>query len=130
MLNLVTLPRDLPAQETVELYERLCSDHRIARGALFINQIPSLHIDGEALTYLDPLQDRAEAAGDLELSRDLEITRRMLMVRARAQGQVSRLEGAIEMPVVKLEQQVSSHLNLDDVAALGNDAVGQLEGAQ
>ena len=38
MLNLVTLPRDLPAQETVELYERLCSDHRIARGALALDE--------------------------------------------------------------------------------------------
>ena len=127
MLNLVTLPRDLPAQETVELYTKLCSEHRIARGALFINQIPSLHIDDEALTFLDPLQDRAEALDDVELSRDVEITRRMLMVRARAQGQVSRLETAIEMPAVKLEQQVSSHLSLDDVAALGEEAVAQLE---
>jgi len=127
MLNLVTLPRDLPAQETVELYEKLCSEHRIARGALFINQIPSLHIDDEALTYLDPLQDRAESVDDVELSRDVEITRRMLMVRARAQGQVSRLETSIEMPVVTLAQQVSSHLSLDDVAALGADAVAQLE---
>ena len=127
VLNIVTLPRDLPAQETVELYEKLCAEHRIARGALFINQIPALHIDDEALTMLDPLQDRAEVLSDRDLERDAEITRRMLMVRARAQGQVSRLQTAIDMPCVQMAQQVTSHLALDDIAALGRVAMTQLE---
>lgn len=126
VLNLVTLPRDLPAQETVELYETLVAEHNVARGVLFINQIPALHIDDDALSLLDPLQDRAEALGDEDIVRDAEITRRMLLVRARAQGQVSRLEESIEMPVVKIEQRASSHLTLDDIGWIGEDCGRQM----
>ena len=129
VLSLVTLPRDLPPQETVELYERLTAEHKVARGVLFINQIPALHIDDEALSLLDPLQDRAEELGDVSLARDAEITRRMLLVRARAQGQVSRLEESIDMPIVKIEQRASSHLTVEEVGAIGIDCGQQLEGS-
>ena len=124
VLSLVTLPRDLPAQETVELYERLTAEHKVARGVLFINQIPALHIDDEALSLLDPLQDRAEELGDVSLARDAEITRRMLLVRARAQGQVSRLEESIDMPIVKIEQRASSHLTVEEDMPSGTGAAG------
>ena len=67
--------------------------------------------------------------GDVSLARDAEITRRMLLVRARAQGQVSRLEESIDMPIVKIEQRASSHLTVEEVGAIGIDCGQQLEGS-
>lgn len=136
VLNLVTLPNELPAQETVELYARLRDEHEVPVGALFVNQVPKLPIADDLFELLDPLQDRAEAvlgkpgpAGVIgaEVVAQIELTRRMLLMRARAQGQVDRLREEVPLPLVEIEQMATAHLSVDHIAAIGRAAVEALE---
>jgi hypothetical protein len=45
ILHLVTLPRALPVQETVELHATLLSEGNIALGHLFVNRVPERFFD-------------------------------------------------------------------------------------
>lgn len=136
VLNLVTLPSELPAQETVELWGRLRVEHEVPVGALFVNQVPSLPIDDELFELLGPLRDRAEAAlaGDGDAARmgaevvaGVELTRRLLLKRERAQAQIDRLRTDVPLPLVQIDQLATGYLDLEHIARLGRRAVQDLE---
>lgn len=135
VLNLVTLPRELPAQETVELFARLQGEHQVPVGALFVNQVPSIPIADDLFELLDPLQDRAEAlmgpdtssSVARELVNDIELTRRMLLIKARAQGQVDRLREEVPLPLIEIPFLSTAHIDLDHIAGIGKAAAADLE---
>ena len=127
VLSLVTLPRELPVQETVELYETLRGEHKVSIGALFVNQVPHIPMGDELFRFLDPLEDRAEAKGDAELLRDASITRRMLMIQARARGQIDRLNEEVPLPMAEIPTLYREELSLDDLANIGREAMEALE---
>src|SRR5690606_9010827 len=59
VLSLVTLPLELPAQETVELYERLVNQHEVDLGVLFVNQVPPRPLSPKQAGMLDRLEHQA-----------------------------------------------------------------------
>ncbi len=128
VLSLITLPHELPATETRELYARLRSEHEVPLGVLFVNQVPEVPIAEEALALLDPLTQRAQAKGDAELLEDLHVTRRMIAWRDGARAQVEMLRESIGLPLIELPMLSEAHFGIDAVDRVGMIAVEALAG--
>ena len=119
VLSLVTLPLELPVQETVELYARLREHHDVELGVLFVNQVPPRPLNPKQAGMLDRLEHKARALGITTLVDDVAIARRAMRYHANARGQVNRLLREIDMPLVELPAVTSRQLDLDTVAAMG-----------
>ena len=122
-LNLVTLARELPAQETLELYEKLERDHAVPLGVCVINRVPSRPFSDELATRLEEL---AAANADLAsthpaAARALVVAERAQSRHARAREQISRLQKAIDLPLVHLPA-CAGGLDVDTLRRFG-DAV-------
>ncbi len=68
-LHLVTLPAQLPVQETMELHARLVAEHRIRLGTLFVNRVLPAPLDRESRLALSEVHAVGGAARDLALLR-------------------------------------------------------------
>ena len=103
-LNLVTLARALPAQETLELYNELRSSHCVPLGALFINRIPSSPLSPELSDphWLEQIDQRARDRDDELLSVELSLLRRTIGSYERAQKHIEELEKAVDLPCIQL----------------------------
>lgn len=123
LLSLVTLPRELPAQETLELWQRLDRHHDVELGVLFVNQVPERPLTPQQAGMLDRLE--AAAADNSELLDDLALTRRAMRRHASAREQIQRMRSAIAMPLVEI-RRADDALDLDAIAAMGQRL---LEGA-
>ena len=130
ILNLVTLPRELPAQETVELHERLTKHHEVELGALFINQVPPRPLSPMQAGMLDRLEHRSREVGIETLVDDVEIARRAMRYHANARAQINRLQRDIDMPLVELVTVPGRVLTLDTVAAMGQKTLELLDSGQ
>jgi anion-transporting ArsA/GET3 family ATPase len=130
VLSLITLPRELPATETRELYARLQSEHEVPLGVLFVNQVPEVPIAEESLALMDGLSERARAKGDSELLEDLHVTRRMIAWRDNARAQVEMLRESIGLPLVELPMLSEAHFDIDAVDRVGRIAVEALKGGR
>jgi len=73
LLNLVTLPAEIPAQETLELHARLARSGGMPLGALFVNQVPPSPLAPELRPLLPELVDLAARARRTERSHDLDL---------------------------------------------------------
>jgi arsenite-transporting ATPase len=127
ILSLVTLPLELPAQETVELYTQLNEHHDIALGVLFVNQVPPRPLNPKQAGLLDRLEHRAKTVGIDTLVDDVAIARRAMRYHANARGQINRLLREIDMPMVELPNVASRVLDLDTIAKLGRKTLELLE---
>lgn len=122
ILHLVTLPTELPVQETVELYSALASGHRVQLGRLFVNQVPGEPLSYAALSALEDLTDAAFRAGDAQLSDDIALGRTALRRYARVRDQLKRLRSQVNIPVVELPQLARGDINLQALGSLGKIA--------
>lgn len=127
VLSLVTLPRELPAQETFELYQKLREHHKVALGALFINQVPERPLTPGQAGLLDRVQSRAKRANIGPLVDEVTLARRAMRYQANARAQINRLRRAITMPIVELPLITSRELDPEAIASLGRSAIEQLE---
>jgi arsenite-transporting ATPase len=127
ILSLVTLPLELPAQETVELYTQLTEHHDIELGVLFVNQVPPRPLNPKQAGLLDRLEHRAKTFGIETLVDDVAIARRAMRYHANARGQINRLLREIDMPMVELPNVASRVLDLDTIAKLGRKTLELLE---
>jgi arsenite-transporting ATPase len=127
VLSLVTLPLELPAQETVELYTQLREHHDISLGVLFVNQVPPRPLNPKQAGLLDRLEHRSRAVGIDTLVDDVAIARRAMRYHANARGQINRLLRDVEMPMVELPNVASRVLDLDIIAKLGRKTLELLE---
>jgi anion-transporting ArsA/GET3 family ATPase len=128
VLNLVTLPKELPAHETEELYTKLRDHHDVALalGTLFVNQVPASPLRTGLLPHLPALRAAAQAAGDTVLVDACELTRRNVAAHEAARAQLARLRRTIPLPVVELPRHPAG-IGSDNIAHLGRRAVVLLE---
>ena len=115
-LHLVTLPAQLPVQETLELHERLKTEHSIRLGTLFVNRVRPPAIPESARAALDA----AVATGPAE--EDLALLRAEQARHDDAQRQLARL-ATIDMRQVRLP--LESPVEPVDLAALGRIAAAE-----
>ncbi len=117
VLNLVTLPRELPAQETLELFGTLDRDHKVPLGRLVVTQCPTpVFEDADA----DARAELAKAAegGDFPAAQRAVIVAERAQARyARAQAQIAALREGVSLPTVAFEHR--PQLELEGLQALG-----------
>ncbi len=139
-LNLVTLPAELPVQETCELYSKLRGEHRVALGLLFVNQVPrppidptlhetmrdlAQHLVTEVVTQ-DAASQTASAASQpalVALQEDLRLAERAMANHQLALEQIARLRREVNLPIVELGVVASREVQLDTAAAIGRTIV-------
>jgi arsenite-transporting ATPase len=102
LLNLVTLPAEIPVQETLELHERLTRSGGIQLGALFINQVPPPPLTPELRPLLPELAALAAREGLTELGEDLELATMAIAEHARVRELIATLHREVRMPLVLL----------------------------
>jgi anion-transporting ArsA/GET3 family ATPase len=121
-LHVVTLPGELPVQETLELCHEL-GRRRVPLGCLVVNQVPALPLSVSSVDLLDVLEARGRSEGRSELIDDIALARRALFRHARARDQIARLQ-ALPLPVVELPRVPAPVLNRDELCDLGARLVG------
>jgi anion-transporting ArsA/GET3 family ATPase len=121
-LSLVTLPRELPVQESVELYHRLAREHTLRLGALFVNRVPPPPLGEMSRTALDPIERAAWSRSDDTLIDDLAVVRRELSRQARTRGLIDRLASEIPLPLIELAEFPTPHIGPAELALLGSAA--------
>lgn len=102
LLNLVTLPAEIPVQETLELHERLTRGRGIQLGALFVNQVPPSPLSPELRPLLPELAELAAREGLTQLGDDLELATRALAEDARVRELIATLHREVRMPLALL----------------------------
>jgi len=125
VLNLVTLPTELPVQETLELYHSLDQQHRVQLGRLYVNQVPPEPLSYQALSAVEDLAAAASRAGDRELSDDIALGRAALRRFGRVSEQLKRLAAAVRIPLVALPRLTTGEVSLQDLERLGQLAAGE-----
>ncbi len=115
-LHLVTLPAQLPVQETLELHRHLEAEHPIRLGTLFVNRVPSVALEPR---HADALAS-AEATG--AAIEDLTLLRAAFRRTSDARRQLERLE-PIPMRRVLLPESARGCAQ-DDLRELGALAAG------
>jgi arsenite-transporting ATPase len=109
LLNLVTLPAEIPVQETLELHARLARSGGMPLGALFVNQVPPSPLTPELRPLLPELVDLAAHARLSELSHDLDLATRALAEDARARDLIAALQRDVGMPLALLPRLDPQH---------------------
>jgi anion-transporting ArsA/GET3 family ATPase len=106
VLHLVTLPAELPARETRELFVRLSAERRVGLGALVINRVPERTFDDAELADVARLvaesSDRTIAE---RLARDLALAERELRRVGHAHAQIEALRRDVDLPTVILAER-------------------------
>lgn len=109
-LNLVTLPDELPAQETRELHAALRAKGSVPLGRLFINRVPAPPVSEPTRARYAELE---RAGWDAEVA----LARRLESVHERATAIADRLERELELPTLRLPvlepfdlHQLATHL--------------------
>lgn len=122
VLSLVTMPRELVAQETKELYETLSSQHDVPLGTLFVNQVPKLEVDDEALALLDAALSKGADGHESDEMAALGLLKRHSERVDRARAQIEALRESVGLPMVELPIALAG-LDLDMIAHYGTLAV-------
>jgi arsenite/tail-anchored protein-transporting ATPase len=117
-LHVVTLPGELPAQETIELYQKLAR-RKTPLGALIVNQVPAPPFGPDALSVLDRLEGCGKAAGSSSVLDDVRLARRAIARHALACEQLDKLARALPLPIVELPQLRGGQLEIAELALLG-----------
>lgn len=124
LLNLVTLPAEIPVQETLELHERLTRSRSIQLGALFINQVPPPPLAAELRPLLPELAELAAHAGLGELTHDLGLAAQGLAEDAQVRDLITTLHREVRMPIALLPRLDPSAP--DALLTLGRAAMHEL----
>jgi anion-transporting ArsA/GET3 family ATPase len=121
-LSLVTLPRELPVQETIELHTRLAREHGVRLGGLFVNRVPAAPLGAGSRPALDAVERAAWSKSDDTLIDDLAIVRRELSRHARTRGLIDRLASEIPLPLVEIAELAAPRIGHRELAVLGHAA--------
>lgn len=110
VLHLVTLPAELPARETRELYARLAAERRVGLGALVINRVPTQSFDDAELAdvarFVAESSERMGADGLADgLARDLALAEREVRQVRHAHDQIEALRRDVDLPTVILPER-------------------------
>jgi arsenite-transporting ATPase len=121
-LSLVTLPRELPVQETIELYQQLAREHAVRLGGLFVNRVPPPPLRPESRSAVDALERAAWSCSDESLIDELAVVRRELSRQARTRGLLDRLAHEIPLPLIELAELATPHIGRSELAWIGSAA--------
>jgi len=121
-LHLVTVPGELPVHETLELYDSLHHDPRVALGGLGVNMVPPPVLSAEEVALLGELEARADLS--LATRADLALARRRHEARERALGRVEVLRRAIDLPLTTLGWSPTEAGGIASLQALGASLLG------
>ncbi len=125
VLHLVTLPAELPARETAQLYARLSAERRVGLGALIINRFPAARFDeGDRVAF-------ARLAENPVLRPDVALAEREQRRFEHAVAQVEALRRGVPLPTVVLSERPSLRRALGGaerkaLAELGVELAAQL----
>ena len=122
-LHLVTMARELPVQETCELYRKLIAEHNLALGSLFVNQMP---VDPLETFHADEVlaADTWVAQAAPALQNELILMRRLASRHASARKQLQRLQEQVNLNTIVLPQShLAGETLLSELTALGKLAV-------
>ncbi len=129
LLNLVTLPSEIPVQETCELYARLHRDRGVPLGALFVNDVPPPAISADLRPLLPELQAAAARSDLADLAADLRLASQALERDDLVRTLISQLHRELAMPLAllpRLDLGGPQHHGLDGLQRLGRAAMIEL----
>lgn len=117
-LHIVTLPGELPVQETIELHAKLVQQE-VPLGALIVNQVPEAPFGPEAV-LLDEIEIRARRTNQSGLLMEVALGRRSLARCELARAQIERLTRVLPLPVIRLPLVFGSGISVEDLKKLGH----------
>ncbi len=126
LLNLVTLPAEIPVQETLELYTRLRSDHGVPLGAVFVNNVPTPALSKDLRPLLPTVEAAARAAGETELLADLGLAAQGLTRDDMVRDLIARMHTEVDMPLALLPRLGPDEHGLAALQNLGRAALVEL----
>lgn len=126
-LYLVTLPAELPVEETIELYRELSTRHPVPLGAVFANQVPGAPFESRHAAVLEEVERRARTAGDALLLDDVGLAWSAIRRHALAEAELDRLRRAVALPIVEVPRVPASALAREGLAVLGRRVCEALE---
>ncbi len=116
-LHLVTVPGELPVQETAELYESLTRDPRVSLGRLIINMIPEPLFGEEDLQILSDLAARDDLPAALEA--DIALAKVSVAALERAEARIGELVRHVPLPRVELPMMAEMAMSAAGLEELG-----------
>ena len=126
LLNLVTLPSEIPVQETLELYQRLRRDHGVPLGALFVNDVAPRAIASELRPYLPELAELAQRERLPELAADVQLAGQAIARDELVLALVARLQREADLPLALLPRLAPHEHGLVGLQRLGRAALTAL----
>lgn len=126
LLNLVTLPSEIPVQETAELYARLKREHGVPLGALFVNRVPAPAISRELRPLLPEVEGAAARAGLTDLVADLQLASAAIAEGELVRSLITRMHREIGMPLALLPNLELDEGGLPALQRLGRAALVEL----
>lgn len=123
-LNLVTLPRELPAQETLELFETLERDHKVPLGKLIVNKVPVEPLsEGVDESALAELRVRLQGGDFPATERALVVADRARARCVRARSELEKLRSGVHLPLVELPAHDA--IDLDALTVMGQEILAK-----
>jgi anion-transporting ArsA/GET3 family ATPase len=116
-LHVVTLPGELPVQETLELCHEL-GRRRVPLGCLVVNQVPMPPLSEPSIELFEALEARGRAEHRSELVDDVALARRAVGRYALARRQIARL-AALPLPLIELPRLPAVVLDREELCELG-----------
>ncbi len=118
-LVLVTLPEELPVNETLEMAQAVARGGWVRLAAVVVNGVPSPPLGPrEERAYRAFLADRRSRLSG-EAGRALREVERMLLRRRRAEVEIGRLRDALDVPLVELPLLPARNVGADGLRQLG-----------
>ena len=123
LLNLVTLPSELPVTETVELYERVAAQRSVTFGRVYVNRVPRQLLPDGCAGDVAALLKAARAAGDESLQADAIFAQRALTVLERSRALIEQLRTRVPLPIIEIPQRPAARLQISDLLEIGELAL-------
>lgn len=133
VINLVTLPEEMPVNETVEMHRALQRDLDIRQGYLIVNSVREPVVDAGHDKWLRRLYERGPSPSAREpdairalLRTALELQRRALLER----GHIARLAAEVSLPMISLPLLAVRNLGPNEIDALSARLSHELSGRE
>ena len=123
-LHLVTVPEPMVVNETLELIDRLRSEHGVPLGALIVNRVPAPPLSAATGRAIPALSRFAGAERDEGLSDDIALAERQLQLHEVTMAEIRRARTHAGLGVIELPR--SPDISLEGLTELGARLFEQL----
>ncbi len=97
MLNIVTLPEEMPVTETIEFFDKIKEEYTIPIGYLFVNGVPETVFDGDEEKLVMKLAQLAKSEESNKVDSILDSGLDVLMRQRRFLEQMKRLQKSVKL---------------------------------